>query len=71
MRKRSNVGLVAVAAALFLPACWVTSGEFDHSRSAMEARIHALESSDQQRRQQTDDRTNVRRKAQDAGKYSP
>ena len=52
MRKRSNVGLVAVAAALFHPACWVTSGEFDHSRSAMEARIHALESSDQQRRQQ-------------------
>jgi TolA-binding protein len=50
--KRPGVGLLAVATAFLLPACWVTSGEFDHARSAMEARIHGLESNDQQRRQQ-------------------
>lgn len=45
-------GLFLAVWGLVAPGCWVTSGEFDHSRSAMEARIHALESNDQQRRQQ-------------------
>lgn len=53
MRRASKrQGLFLAVLGLLAPGCWVTSGEFDHSRSAMEARIHALESNDQQRRQQ-------------------
>lgn len=48
---RQRIGLAALVA-VSLPACWVTSGEFDHSRSAIEARLHSLETNDQQRRQQ-------------------
>lgn len=44
--------LFVLVAALAVPGCYVTSSEFDHTRSAMEARIHALETNDQQRRQQ-------------------
>jgi TolA-binding protein len=45
-------GLFLAVLGLVAQGCWVTSSEFDHTRSAMEARIHGLESNDQQRRQQ-------------------
>lgn len=44
--------MVLAALGVAAQGCWVTSSEFDHKSSAMEARLHALESNDQQRRQQ-------------------
>ncbi|MBI5517032.1 MAG: hypothetical protein HY909_24835 [Deltaproteobacteria bacterium] len=32
--------------------CWVTTSEYDHTRTALEARVHAMETNDQQRRAQ-------------------
>lgn len=46
----TSLSLVALCA--LSPACWVTSSEYDHTRTAIEARVHALETNDQQRRQQ-------------------
>lgn len=51
-RRWTILRALGLVAAVSQTACWVTSGEFDHARSAMEARIHTLESSDQQRRRQ-------------------
>ncbi|MBL8602269.1 MAG: hypothetical protein JNK72_10145 [Myxococcales bacterium] len=55
MKRSSRVatGIWAlVLGAFVVNGCWVTSSEYDSSRSRMEARIHELETRDQQRRQQ-------------------
>ncbi len=47
---RITVSLLALS--LTAQGCWVTSGEFDRRRSALENRVHAMETNDQQRRRQ-------------------
>ncbi len=44
--------LVAVAALALTAGCWVTSGEHDAAKRALETRIHSLETNDQRRREQ-------------------
>lgn len=50
MPKRFAPLLVALAA--MSTGCWVTSSEADHTRRTLETRIRALETNDQQRREQ-------------------
>ncbi len=49
---RSTVVALVASLGSVLSGCWVTAGEYDHTRTALEARIQSLESNDQQRRQQ-------------------
>lgn len=49
---RSISLVLALSLGPTLAGCWVTSGEYDHTRIGFEARIHSLETNDQQRRQQ-------------------
>lgn len=51
MRRHHLLAAVALLGSL-TPSCWVTSGEFDSHRTRLEARLHALETNDQQRRRQ-------------------